>query len=192
MSFNSNIPVITDPILLSASQIRTNFLAINSAWASNHYSLNQDPSLQGRHNVLTMRNISVDPTTNADQIAIYNKIVGSAPQIFFRPNNNQTPIQMTSELLKNEGVDQYTFMAGPFIVYGGYLVNPGQGQTVNLTVGTTLLFVNLISTNVKIPITANVISNAIPTNMVGTSFDVSFQPRPSGSSCDYYYFAVGI
>ena len=198
MSYNPNIPIITDPILQSSSQIKANFKAINAAFADNHVGLTRDDEFSGMHTALTLQPQVSDPATSSTQIAIYNKLVGGIPEMFFRPRTNQTPIQMTYESLvtglqsTNPDVyfiDQYSFVAGPFIIYGGKITNPTQGQTVTLTPGTTLIFVDLIVSNTNILPTN--IKMAIPTNISGTSFDIRYQSTIS-ANFDVYYYAVGL
>ena len=180
MSFNPNIPVITDPIVQSSSQIRANFQVINNAFADNHVGLTQDTNFAGMHNNLTMQP-SADPLTSATQIAIYNKLDSNLiPQLFFRASANGNIIQMTGPNLKT-GQDtltpityfpeQYSFIAGPFTIYGGILKNPATGFVKNLTPTTTLLYVDLIAANSSKKQTSYV----IPTNVSGSSFTVTYQ-----------------
>src|SRR5665213_1530110 len=154
MSYNASIPLITDKILVSSRQIRANFQAINSTFGANHAGLTQDASIAGMHDVLVLRPQAADPVTSATQTAIYNKLVSTIPQLFYRPNNSQTPIQMTSQYLSTGLTapdtetylpQQYSFVAGPFIIYGGFLKGPfTKGQGIALTPGTTLLYVDMI------------------------------------------------
>lgn len=191
MSYNSNIPLITDPILQSAQQIRANFQAINSTFANNHAGPTKDPSISGMHDVLILRPQMADPATSATQTALYNKLVSSVPELFFRPNNSQTPIQMTYPSIKADLSNmQYSFVAGPFIVYGGFISAPTNGQLVTLTPGTTLLYVDLTVANSTISPT--VIAEAIPTSIAGTSFNITYQNTGSFGSFDVYYFAIGV
>lgn len=191
MSFNPNIPQSTDPILQSFKQLRANFKAINNAFSNNHISLTSDSSIVGMHNVLTLRSQSMDPTTSSTQTAIYNKLVSGTPELFFRPNSNQTPIQLTYPSIKSDlSNNQYSFMAGPFIVYGGFISAPSDGQTVTLTPGTTLLYVDLTMTNAvnPKPIQSSTIA---PTSISGTSFTIKFQSTIT-FTFDAYYFAIGV
>ena len=188
MAFSPNIPTVTDPILQSFKQLRANFQGINESFADNHQALTNDLEFAGMHDLLTMRPQSGDPTTSAVQIALYNKLVTAIPELFFRPSSNQTPIQLTYPSIKTDSsTAQYTFMAGPFVVYGGLVTSPASNQTVILSPTTTLVYVGLTVTNSKRKIG---ISTAIPTNIVGSSFDISFQGTPS--LFDVYYLAIGI
>jgi hypothetical protein len=169
--------------------LRANFRAINNAFADNHVGLTQDNEFSGKHSILTLRTVA-DPATNATQIAIYNKLVAGIPALFFRPSVNQPPIQMTYPSIKADSSNtQYSFVAGPFIVYGGFLANVTNGQAVNLSPGTNLRSVDLIVANPKIGVQE--IAMAAPTNIVGTSFNIEFQPFAPGFKIDIYYFAVG-
>lgn len=191
MSFNASIPVITDPILQSSYQLKANFQAINAAFSTNHVGLTQNSEFSGMHNFVTLRPQNSDPATSATQIALYNKLVSSVPQMFYRPNNSQTPIQMTYSSLKaDETNTQYSFVAGPFIVYGGLISNPTYNQLVSLSPGTTLLYVDLIIVNMQFPAGAFIIQ-AIPTNISGNSFNITFQ-NIAHPNFDVYYFAIGV
>lgn len=195
MSYNSNIPLGTDPILQSQAQIRANFQSINNVFSNNHFPLNGDPEFQGMHVVLTMRPQNVtDPSTDATHVAFYNKLVSTIPQLFFRPNSNQTPIQLTYQSINTSKTSpqQYSFVAGPFVVYGGKIHNPTNGQTVTLTPTTTLLYVGLTSANVVFK-GANVLA-AIPTSISGSSFNISYSGTAASviTSLDVYYLAIGM
>lgn len=198
MSYNPNIPQITDNTLQSYGQLRGNFNAINSSFAKNHVGLTRDPEFSGMHSVLTMFP-TTDPATSPTQIALYNKLVGGVPELFFRPSSNQTPIQMTYPSIKtglqstNPDVyynDQYSFVAGPFIIYGGFIANPTNGQVVTLTPGTTLLHVDLIAVDAVTVVTP---AYAIPTSIAGTSFTIKFSTAfVAPKEMNLYYFAVGL
>lgn len=191
MSYNSNIPQGTDPILQSQAQIRANFQVINRAFNGNHFSLTGDEEFQGYHTVLTMRPESGDPTTAANTVALYNKLDSSMiPELFFRPNSDQTPIQLTYSSLINSGEQQYSFVAGPFIVYGGLLKAVTNGQVVTLAPASTLLYVGLTSANVKVA--GNTLQTGIPINITASSFTIKFQLQNAGFYADMYYLAIGM
>lgn len=144
------------------------------------------------HTVLTLRPQIGDPTTLANQTALYNKLDGSGnPEIFYRPNNNQTPIQLTYPSLNTTqgAAQQYSFVAGPFVIYGGIIKNATNGQTITLTPVTTLLYVGLTSANV---VPKGLLSlSSVATNISGNSFVISYS-APSITSTDVYYLAIGI
>lgn len=188
--YNDAIPTTGDLILQSFNQLRTNFQIINSSFANNHIGLTEDQEFAGKHRVLVFQDVA-DPTTGATETALYNKLVGGTPQLFFAPSGAQTPIQLTFESiqagLQSENPDvyfaqQYSFSAGPFVIYGGILTGVTTGQVVNLTPSTTLLHVDLITRNLPIPATVTAIA--------GNSFTISFQPGVGTQ--DIYYMAVGV
>lgn len=199
MTFNPNIPTINDKILQSYFQLRANFQTINAAFAENHASLTQDPSVAGMHTVLEFQPVNSDPTTSASEIALYNKLVSSVPELFFRPSSDQTPIQMTYPSLQtglqSENPDvyfptQYSFIAGPFIVYGGVLTAITNGQNVTLTPGTNLLYVDCTIKKTNHSFLFGV--NVIPINIAGTTFTLKFEALKAGESIDIYYLAIGM
>lgn len=197
MSYNPNIPQLTDKILQSQPQLKANYQAINTTFSDNHISPTNSTNTVGMHSLLTMRPQGADPVTGANQVALYNKLVTGIPELFFRPQNNAMPIQMTFPSIGVGTIapypaDQYTFMAGPFIVYGGLITNATNGQVKTLTPGTTLLYVGLTTTNYVVGGGgAGVIAAATPTNIVGTSFTITFQNVSVTSKRDIYYFAIG-
>lgn len=203
MSFNPNIPQVTDSTLQSFSQLRANFQAIAAAFADNHVGLTRTSDVMAKHTVLTMQPQTSDPATSATQVAIYNKLVSSIPELFYRPSSSATPIQMTYPTLRtglqttNPNVyfpTQYSFVAGPFIIYSGFIKAPTNGQPVTLTPGTTLLFVDLIAANSNIagggPGSPPTNAYAVPTGVSGTTFTIQYNPPPVGGF-DVYYFAIG-
>ncbi len=201
-AYNPNIPQAGDKRAVSQQQIRTNFQVINSVFSENHESLTSDATIRGMHRVLKLRTQVANPVTSATETAIYQKLVAGVPNLFYRPNNSQTPIQMTYPSIGTTTVApyalrQYSFVAGPFVIYGGLITTPTNGQTVTLVPTTTLLYVGLIVTHFKIlipgPGNAAPPFDAIPKNIVGSSFDIAFktQPVPGSISFDVYYLAIG-
>ncbi len=197
ISYNANIPLVTDKRAQSQAQIRANFQAIASTFDNNHASLTGDQP-QGMHNVITLRPQAIDPTTAATETAIYNKLVSTLPQIFFAPSNAQTPIQMTYSSVKADMTNtQRSFVAGPFIVYSGLVTNPTNGQLVTLTPGSQLIYVDLTTANPLDggkPITGQgaTFSMCVPTTISGTSFNISYASSLLISTRDVYYVAIGL
>lgn len=180
----------------SQRQIQANYQAINSIFSANHVALNADTpgKSQGMHNVMTLRAQTGDPTTTADQVALYSKIVSNQAMLFFRPCSNQTPIQLTYPSIST-GIlttdpdvylpQQYTFLAGPFVVYLGE-VNVVDGDTVTLLPSTTLLYVGLIQ---KGSLGGSKCS-AAATNIAGNQFVVRL-PSNSAPFWPVFYMAIG-
>lgn len=201
MTFNPNIPVGTDKILKSSRQIKANFQAINQAFFDNHVALTEDQSIAGEHNYLTMREQTLDPATNSDQIALYTKAVSSVSELFYRPNNSQTPIQLTYPSINTDSTttNQYSFIAGPFVVYFGLLNTVTQGQLVTMLPSSTLIYVNLQMTNLTIkifdefpPIGPKVAFVPYPSNILANTFQIGFDSLILAKSFDVYYFVIGL
>lgn len=206
MSYNTFIPQLTDPTLQSNGQLRANYEAISSVFAVNHNNLvTSSPTIQGQHRVLTMRPQNSDPDTSATQIAFYNKLVSSpaadTPALFFRPSNNQTPIQLTYSAIQT-GVQsvgppityfaqQYSFVAGPFVIYMGKINNSTPGQLITLSPSTNLLYVGTSTTGVSSTTTQDVMT--IPTNINSTksTFNIQFQTGLQFPTLNFYYLAIG-
>ena len=181
-------------MLVSQPQIRANFQAISKVFGQNHEPLNA--KYQGYHDVLTFRQQGGDPTTSASQVALYTKAVSGNPALFFRPNSSQTPIQLTYPSLSTQTntnpptypATQYTFIAGPFLVYFGYVAGATVGQPITVTPSSTLLYVGCV---IKIA-TANDPKNqytACATNVSGASFNIQYQTSLSPQKV--FYFAIG-
>jgi hypothetical protein len=193
MSYNASIPLVTDFLANSNNQIRSNYQSINAAFSRNHVALPNKQN-EGMHNFLTFRLQTGDPTTTATQIALYTKVVNSIPELFFRPSNDQTPIQLTypslSVGLQSTNPDvflpqQYSFMAGPFVIYmGTILIN--DGDVITLLPATTLVYVSVIQKDAA----AAGKQNAAATNVAANQFTVRipFNTQPQ-TVC---YTAIGV
>lgn len=197
MSYNTSIPQVNNPTRQSFFQLRSNFQAIDAAFSENHVGLRQDPSFSGMHKVVVFRSQGSDPNTSSTQVALYNKLVSTIPQLFFRPKSNGTPIQLTYQSIST-GLDpanppnyllrQYSFIAGPFVIYGGLIKAATNGTVVTLLPATTLLYVGL--TMVGIAFSNPALSfSAIATSVAANSFTISYNPNLQTK--DIYYFAIG-
>ncbi len=191
MSYNSNIPLGTDPMIKSQGQLRANYQAINRVFSENHVQMNND-EFKGMHNFLNFR-VQANPATSTTQIALFTKISGS-PELFFMPSNSQTPIQLTMSNLStglqstNPDIylpDQYSFVAGPFIIYGGRINGVTNGQIKVLSPSSTLLYAGVVT------IFKDKVGN--PQSFVGTLTGSSFPIliNPILTPQDVYYFAIG-
>lgn len=188
MGFNPNIPQSTSKRVISQKQILINFKSIFQAMAKNHSALGLGN--QGRHTVLVLRDQTAagDPATNINQIALYQKLVGGIPSLFFRPSINQTPIQLSYPSIDVTSAAAYTFVAGPFVVYMGKIVNPTNPQPVVLLPATTLRYVGVTTTNFKG--TGLNINSVAATNIVGNTFNIRYK-NEIGPTRDVYYLAIG-
>lgn len=173
-------------MLQSQGQIKANFQAINSAFAQNHSALNQPT--QGMHDLLLFRSQTSDPVTSATQIALYTKLVSTFPCLFFMPNSTQTPIQLTYPSIKVDSTNtQYSFVAGPFVIYGGVINAAVQNQLVILTPFTTLKYVGLVAQTLnQNPVFFQYVC---ATNIIGNSFNIQFSS--ASAPLNVSYLAIG-
>lgn len=199
MAYNPNIPLVTDYMVVSQPQIRSNFQTIFSVFSKNHVNLNSttEGRSQGMHTVLTLREQIGDPVTTVDQVAIYAKSVTGVTNLFFRPSNNQTPIQLTypsiSTGLQSTKPDvyfdrQYSYVAGPFVIYVGKVVVL-DGDVITLTPNQTLIYVGLVQA--KAGFGSDKIS-AAATNIAGNQFTVRLPAISGAFPFPVYYLAIGV
>lgn len=192
MSFSTGFPNPGDFIIQSGPQFRANFRSIFDSFAQDHYSI--DSANAGMHRSLTLRKQTVDPVTTNNDVALYNKIgTGSVPQLFYAPSNAQTPIQLSYQSIVNTGLQQYSYIAGPFLVYFGQVISTSSNQLVTLSPTSTLISVNLIagskeSKPPKDPFTLS----PIPI-ISGSGFTIRLQYNPSLIPGLYIsYLAIGL
>lgn len=199
MSYNPNIPLVGDFMVVSQPQILSNFQEIFSVFSRNHVPLNSavPGNLQGMHSALTLRAQTTDPTTTSSQLALYVKTVTGVTSLFFRPSSNQTPIQLTypsiSTGLQSTNPDvylsrQYSFLAAPFVFYFGEAMIV-DGTVITLTPTTTLLYVGLIS-NIGGG-SRNTSAAATNINVGGTKFTVRIPAFPTAGPFNVFYMAIG-
>lgn len=196
MAFNPNIPQNSDYMMVSQPEIQSNFQTIFSSFSENHVPLNSEAPLQGQHSQIVFREQTGDPTTSADQVALYTKASGSDTVIFYRPHSNATPIQLNypniSTGLASTNPDvykttQYSFIAGAFVVYFGKITGATNGQVIALTPSTTLIQVGCTLSAAFVLVTSTM---AIATNISGNQFTIKVDntlPNPF----DFYYVAIG-
>ncbi len=77
-------------------------------------------------------------------------------------------------------------MAGPFLIYGGFILNPTIGQLVTLLPATTLKYVGLTTSGA----TGGPLVSAVATNFVGNSFNINFTVGVTIPIL--YYMAIGV
>jgi len=171
-----------------------NFQAINQTFFENHVGLTSENNI-GKHDSLTLRPQGSDPATNADQAAIYNKLVTTIPQLFFRPNTNQTPIQLSNEKLDTlqtgaGGDAQSSFIAGPFTIYFGYFVNCPPSQLITLLPTSNLIYVGLSTVKTNAGNGPQGTYIATPINISVNQFTITHD-AVSLVNPTIYYMAIG-
>lgn len=173
-------------MLQSQSQLRSNFQQINSVFGENHAPFTGDKTTRGMHNELSLYQQAGDPTTAIDQVALYTKAVASSSLTFYAPSSSQIPVQLTYPSLSTGPTlsQQYSFVAGPFVIYGGFLTGVNNGDVVTLTPTSTLIFVG-IELIFKTVFTTTIQALAVPS---GSGFTVL---TGATNNQDIYYMAIG-
>lgn len=188
MAFNASIPNITDFLAISQKQLLANYQAIAAAFTQDHIALGT--ANQGEHSSFIFRPQVADPATSATQSALYNKLVAGVPQMFFRSSNSPAPVQMTnsnSSVVSNVGgYRQSSFLAGPFTIYTGFILNAVNGSTVTLTPSTTLRYVGVSIINPGVNLNQFTVS---ATNIAANTFRINFGLVLGTPTI--YYMAIG-
>lgn len=199
MVYNPNIPNAGDFISLSQKDLLANFSAILNAFSENHVSMT-NPTSGGQHVELTLQQQIADPTTLADECALYCKQgTDSQAQLFFRPANNANPIQLSYQSVVTAGDNQRSFIAGPFIIFFGRKNSiPKNGSSiVNLSPTVAqLMHVHINPTsNTYTPIgTKNSQLSLAALNYTTNSFQIFYNGNPGApdpATIDAYYLAIG-
>ena len=117
--YNPNIPQPGDQLSASQPQILANFQALA-------------PVVGG-----IFANQGADPLTGPTDLALYNKTVGAAQQLFIRLQNNGNIYSITA----HDFAAGYTMLAsGLCIKFGGGTVPGGAGSAVNVNYNVTFPF----------------------------------------------------
>lgn len=118
MTFNPNIPGANDLISQSQSEIQTNFAQSNTIFDIDHVTFDDATSAdRGKHRKSTYIEVA-DPTTVANEMAMYAKAVSGATRLFLRQENNGTIFQFS-------GPDPTAAATGQTFLPGGIILKWG-------------------------------------------------------------------
>ena len=131
MAYNNAIPQASDRIKDSQSQILDNFAAIKTLVDINHVTF--DAVNQGKHKYVSMPEQSSDPTTAANEVAIYTKAVSGVSQLFLRNEGDGSVVDWTSATKTSNGTT--TLPSGLILKWGQSVTAPVTGITT-ITFGT--------------------------------------------------------
>ena len=97
MAYNEAIPQSTDLLSQSQADIQTNFAAIKTLVDINHETF--DTADQGKHKHVTLTEQGADPTTAANEVAVYAKLSalgGLGAALYIRDEGDGTVTNFTS------------------------------------------------------------------------------------------------
>ncbi len=188
MTYDPQIPLVTESPKDSASPIQVNFSQFASIFSSlvggvtyNHMPLNN--LQQGKHGAVLFQNQILDPGVDQDLTVLYSKNATShastEPQLFvqipkFLPTNEDTtnapnaPMQLTYNSVNTAGPVYYSFLPGGYLIYFGNVTTLISPQLVTLSpVPTELLIAIAMPNTVEANSTHQAIK--ISTDIVTTS-----------------------
>lgn len=153
MTYDPQIPLVTESPKTSASPIQVNFSQFAAIFSKliggveyNHMPFNN--SQQGKHAAVLMQNQSTDLGVTEDLDVLYSKNatshVSTEPQLFvqipkFLPTNldstdaPNTPMQLTYNSVGLSGPIYYSFIPGGYLVYFGNVLAAGSPHLITLS-----------------------------------------------------------
>lgn len=211
MTYDPQIPIVTESPSTSASPIQVNFDQFSKIFGAvvgginyNHIGMNK--SGQGNHARVIIQKQSVDPVVDQDLVNLYAKDyisqISTEPQLFakipkFLPTEQDTtqanndPMQLTYNSVGTAGPVYYSFLPGGYLIYFG-IVGPTINYTDTVTVSPapkSLLVAIANPTTVEINSTHRPLK--ICTNITSsTTFNVKV--GLSAGSFGYTWFAIGV
>ncbi len=215
MTYDPQIPLVTESPLTSASPVQINFDQFAKVFSvlagglfNNHVPINN--SNQGKHGAVIMQKQSADPGVTEDLTVLYAKDATSnlstEPQIFvqipkFLPTNKDptnatnAPMQLTYNSVGVAGPVYYSFLPGGYLVYFGMqtavAVSP---TTITIAPIPKSLLIAIANPN-TLELGTTHRPMKISTNITSPStFNVYSTPGSSGSPAtyDFSWFAIGV
>lgn len=119
-----SLPEDDDDALEGASRIRHTRQDISERMRVDH--LWSGDSHDGKHNKVTLRPQTADPTLDPDDVALFGKAVGGLTELFFRPEGGAPPIQLSFSGGAPQAVPAGLICAFPGAVPSGFLECNGQ------------------------------------------------------------------
>jgi len=93
MTYRKAIPLATERPSVSQPKIKENFTQINDQFGVDHTEL-EESTQQGKHKKVTLYEQATDPTTAADESAIYSKEGDNGTELYFRKENDGEVIKL--------------------------------------------------------------------------------------------------
>lgn len=116
MGFTPNIPQVGQSLGNSRSQVLNNFAVLRSSFAANHADVNDLNS--GKHTFIQYVVQGSDPSTAANEIARYTKLVSSVAREFLRLPSNGAVFQVSGPA-PSVGTNGYTYLPGGLLMQWG-------------------------------------------------------------------------
>ncbi len=184
MTFDASIPQATDLISQSQSQIQTNFSQSNTAFGIDHTAFDV-VSNQGKHKKSTYVDQASNPSTSANEVALYTKNLSGASTLYLRKESNGTVVQMS-------GPDPVVAASGLSFLPGGIIIQWGTYTITNGNATVAVLFSSSFTTVYSLVITGN--GSADSSRPYYTSLSASGFTGGRGGTAgtvNYTYIAIG-
>lgn len=188
MSYNPNIPQPSDIPSQSQAQFLVNFQQLNTIFDVDHVPYNDaDTADRGKHDKSTYVEQGSDPTTAANELALYSKDDGSGnTRLFLRQESAGTVIQI-SGANPSASANGTTFLPGGLILKWGTKANPINNDVISFSPAFPN---NLFSVSIT-PLRANTDRRSMYIK-TGAANTTSFTVLTDSSSFDsLYYVAIG-
>ena len=180
MTYNAGIPLATDLISSSQSQIKTNFSQLDAQFGVDHTAFSVGGATAGLHKQVSLPTVlAVDPVVAGTASAIYAKAVAGVAQAFFA--NSASVKQLTGDVTAAANGSTY--------LPGGIILKWGSAGTIGAPVSFVGAFPNACF-GVNVTSTDLAYTGSFHVNPItAANFTVT---RTSGSGATgYYYIAVG-
>ncbi len=196
-TFSSNVPLSTQKISATQQPILSNFQAVADLINQNHVGFS-DSTNYGKHNYTSLPVQSLDPVTNAGEMAVYSKSTPSGPnsaEIFYRYPSNGAIVQLTGGISGAGASTQgYAFMSSTVFMMWGTATGIVNGSNI-IIFSTTAGFPTFGSTPYQLYFTAQGnYSNLTTTSPYITSVTTTqftFQVNAIGYATSIYWLAIG-
>lgn len=188
MTYNPNIPQTTDIPSQSQGEMLTNFQQLNTVFDVDHVPFNDGTAAnRGKHDQSTYLELALDPTTAANEMAVYCKDNAGSSTLYLRQESNGAVIQM-SGANPTVAASGSTFLPGGLVLKWGILNSPVDNSLITFAGGAFPGNVYSITLTPVRDATAER-SMYVKTGSVSTS---NFRIRTSSANFDaVYYMAIG-
>lgn len=189
MTYNPSIPQATDNLSTSQGQILNNFTQLNTVFSVDHFAFDDVTStLRGKHRQCTFESLGADPTTLANEVALYNK----SNELYIRQQSNATAFKLIGNFLAAQN--------GYITLYGSILMQWGRGFIAGGATNTTVTFpvafsgtaYMVVDTPYNNPITGSTPREFGAESITATNFvAVAFNGVVPGGGCNFGWIAIG-
>lgn len=188
MTFDPTIPNATHFVSADQPQITINFSQLNSIFDIDHVKYN-DATVgnRGKHKQSTYIEQGSDPTTAANELALYCKDLATVSTLYLRKENNGTVIQMSGKD-PVASANGYTFLPGGILMQWGTYTIGNFATTQAVTFPTAFAGLPYVITITGLsPVAGNF---AAWGGLSNSGFTGSRQT--AGGAVAYYYIAIGV